>query len=66
MTLIINYMSNDDIDARRQELLEEANMTVDELRARASAYLLDSRQSSILFDLEDLDYLESASKPKSA
>jgi hypothetical protein len=58
MSLSINYLSTDDIQQRRQELLKRANMTLAELRDRAAGYLLDEKQNSILLDLEDLDYLE--------
>jgi hypothetical protein len=61
MSTLIKYLSSDDIETRRSELLAEAGMSVEELRRRNDAFLLDPRQSAILRDIEDLDYLASAS-----
>ncbi|WP_339621267.1 hypothetical protein [uncultured Salinibacterium sp.] len=61
MSVVINYMSADSIAKRRAELLDRANLSLDELRVRDERYMLAPSEQSTLRELEDLDYLEKVS-----
>jgi hypothetical protein len=59
LTPVINYLSPEDIAARRDALLSRTRFTVEELRQRAEKYLLSAEEQAILRALQNLDFLES-------
>jgi len=59
LTPVINYLSPEDIAARRDALLSRTRFTVDELRQRAEKYLLSAEEQAILRALQNLEFLES-------
>lgn len=59
MTSII-YLSKEQIARRRDELLSNARLDVDELRERGATFQLSPEQAVILKELEDLEFLAGA------
>lgn len=57
MSQTIEWFTVEELRARRAALLSEAHVSLDELRAKRDAYLLDLRGQALLSDIEDIDYL---------
>lgn len=61
MTPTINRLTSEQIVERRGRLLSDAHMSLEELKDKSAAYMLDPQEEAILRELEDLEYLESPS-----
>ena len=57
MTLPITFMTAEQIETRRAELLSRAGLDLETLRLRAEQYRLSPEQAQILDELDDLDFL---------
>ena len=57
MTLPITFMTAEQIETRRAELLSRAGLDRETLRLRAEQYRLSPEQAQILDELDDLDFL---------
>jgi hypothetical protein len=57
MSPVINFLSDEDIKSRRDELLASVDMSYEELRERAAAYLLNAEERAVFRRINDLDYL---------
>ncbi|WP_147305835.1 hypothetical protein [Subtercola boreus] len=57
MVPTIQFWSLDDITERRAALLQEARASIEELRSRNAAFILEPEKQAILRELDDLDYL---------
>lgn len=56
----IEYLTPESLAERRAALLNEAGLSLEELRARDAAGTLDADAHAVLGELEDLEYLVSA------
>jgi len=57
MTPPITFMTSEQIEARRADLLARAGLDLETLRRRADEYRLSPEQAQILDELDDLDFL---------
>jgi hypothetical protein len=57
MTPPITFMTSEQIEARREDLLSRAGLDLETLRRRAEEYRLSPEQSQILDELDDLAFL---------
>lgn len=61
MSPVVNYLTDDAIASRREELLSRTNLSLDELRRKNASFMLDADEQAILRALENLEFLESGS-----
>lgn len=57
MTVTLEVLTPDGIEATRARLLADAGMTLQQMRDKARVYALTSQEQGILDQLEDLEYL---------
>lgn len=57
MASTVQFLSPEDIERRRSDLIAEAGMSIEDLRARLRRGLLDAEAQGLLDELENLEYL---------
>lgn len=55
--VLTEVLEDDEIDARRRDLLSSINLDEEELRRRGEAYILTPEEAVVLRELENLDFL---------
>lgn len=57
MSSTVEFLTPDEIDRRREALVAEAGLGLNELRSRRERGLLDLEMQGLLDELEDLEFL---------
>ena len=57
MASTVQFLSPEDIERRRNDLIAEAGMSIEDLRTRLRRGLLDAEAQGLLDELENLEYL---------
>lgn len=55
--VVIEYVDLDQLKSRREALIRQSGLNLEELRARAAVWAITPEQRDILEELDDVDYL---------
>lgn len=57
MTILVERVSDEELQARRAEIIDELGGDEADIRHRAAEYSLDSQQQALFRELEGIDFL---------